>query len=356
MPKTCAICARDFDSCTCVEDAKQVDLPSLLERDGVRLHPSGRGYRACCPLHQGDNPQGFSVTEKDGIWFWNCFTGCGTGGDAISYARKKHNYKFQEAVAWVLGQKLLPLEMKSSNPRQRMIENPTTLSWNIVEHYFDIGRTKRSWWYAKGLSDEAIDRFYLGYCPHAPLVPASRQAESFTIPIVHDGKVLNIRHRLAQPHDHIKYLPHAKGLGSHVFNAHSLYQYPDGSKRTDADEVLLVEGEIKTMVACDQGVDELLPVISGTAGADFWLSERAEPFLPMLDRYKRILLCLDPDKAGVKAAERVALARFGRKAHILHTPDKLDDWLLADSRNLTALVTMIGAAQPIRSTTYWSMK
>ena len=56
-------------------------IETVLEKlDKVRK--SGKGYRACCPVHGGDNQYSLSVTEKDGRILCYCFA-CGAKGPNV---------------------------------------------------------------------------------------------------------------------------------------------------------------------------------------------------------------------------------------------------------------------------------
>ncbi len=79
-----------------------IDLVHLAERAGATLKRQGRSHVGACPLHGGDNPTAFNIfTGKDGIQRWHCFTGCGDGGDAISFVRRWKHLDFVEAVKWL---------------------------------------------------------------------------------------------------------------------------------------------------------------------------------------------------------------------------------------------------------------
>jgi len=75
-------------------------LPRLkpeLVFEGLDFKCRGRrDWRARCPLHQGDNPEAFSVNPE--TLLWHCFTACGRGGDAIDYVIASCGLDFRGAV------------------------------------------------------------------------------------------------------------------------------------------------------------------------------------------------------------------------------------------------------------------
>ena len=58
-----------------------VNMNMVLDRYGIALNKG----RAPCPIHNGDNPTAFSVSNCG--QFWTCHTGCGTG-DIFSFVEK----------------------------------------------------------------------------------------------------------------------------------------------------------------------------------------------------------------------------------------------------------------------------
>ena len=61
-----------------------VDLVS----ETVVLKQRGQEFWGCCPVHNEKTPS-FKVNAATGLW--HCFGACQTGGDAISYIRKRDN-------------------------------------------------------------------------------------------------------------------------------------------------------------------------------------------------------------------------------------------------------------------------
>lgn len=70
-----------------------MDLLSLVEQD-VSLRRAGAEYVGLCPFHQEKTPS-FYVNPAKGLYLCR---GCGEGGDAISWLRKKRGLTFREAA------------------------------------------------------------------------------------------------------------------------------------------------------------------------------------------------------------------------------------------------------------------
>jgi DNA primase len=74
---------------------QRIDLRALAEEAGARF----RKDSSACPLHQGNNPSAFHLYRgEDGVWRWHCFTGCQTGGDAITFYQRWQGCDFLTGV------------------------------------------------------------------------------------------------------------------------------------------------------------------------------------------------------------------------------------------------------------------
>ena len=173
------------------------------------------------------------------------------------------------------------------------------------------------YWNEQGMLYETIERYLLGYCQRCPTDHDHRA--SYTIPVISNGKLWNIRHRLVGADNGDKYRPHIAGLPNVLFNADDL--------RADSAEILIVEGEKKSIVAAQAGFVNV--GVMGKSGFDGAWVQKFAPF-------QRVNVCYDPDAID-QAAEVAKL--FGKRGRVVYTPHKLDD-----------LMTLYGAtAQDIRA-------
>lgn len=79
---------------------EHIDYDKLLEHyDFDKIHSEGSYTRACCKLHQGNNPTAFVVNTRNNLWF--CHTGDCGGGDAYTLVQKMEGVTFPEAVTRV---------------------------------------------------------------------------------------------------------------------------------------------------------------------------------------------------------------------------------------------------------------
>ncbi len=138
----------------------------------VRLTKSGTHWKACCPFHNEKSPS-FMVNEERQIF--HCF-GCGKGGDMFSFVEEIEGVDFREALR-LLAEKAgveLPKYRKASVFAQGGVEEPDRtkeileLSTKFFETQLWSGEgTKSALPYLRdrGLSDESIRTFRLGYAP-----------------------------------------------------------------------------------------------------------------------------------------------------------------------------------------------
>lgn len=75
-----------------------------------RMRPRGASLVGPCPVHGGDNPGAFVVHREKNLW--RCFTGCDAGGDVVELARRLQG-GYREAALY-----LASLVGAASNPQR----------------------------------------------------------------------------------------------------------------------------------------------------------------------------------------------------------------------------------------------
>lgn len=170
----------------------------------------------------------------------------------------------------------------------------------------------RSYWYGQGLSNATIDKFNLGWCPACPTCQAS---PSHTIPVYYHGRLVSIRHRLAQPPTPgDKYRPEMAGLPAAIFNA-DILDKPDWM-------TVIVEGEVKAMVLSQYD----LPALALPGAATF-----KEKWVRLFEKCRKIYVALDPGADDKARRIGELLARAGRdtsEVRLCDLPDKPDDMIV----------------------------
>ena len=134
----------------------------------VKLTRRGSTYFGLCPFHNEKTPS-FSVTPSKQMYY--CF-GCGAGGNVYNFVMEYENYSFGEALSHLAdraGVELPKIEY-SREAREKAEQRATLLEINkLAAQYFyyqlrrESGKTAYEYLLGRGLSEETIRKFGLGY-------------------------------------------------------------------------------------------------------------------------------------------------------------------------------------------------
>jgi DNA primase len=175
-----------------------------------------------------------------------------------------------------------------------------------LRYHQALDEQAREYWWGEGITDESIARYLLGYCPSCPTDQEHRP--SYTIPVINDGHLENIRHRLKDVTTD-KYRPHMAGLGVQLFNADTLAARPV--------EVVVVEGEKKSIVLGQAGFPNV-----GIVGKRAFRPEWVERFGGMT-----VYVALDPDAHESAVKLGGMLKPVARQVRVVSLPMKVDDMI-----------------------------
>lgn len=136
----------------------------------VKLQRRGREWIGLCPFHNEKTPS-FSVVEDKG--FYHCF-GCGAHGDVIGFVMRTESLSFPETVEKLAGEAGLALPVTSPEDRQQLEARGGLLkaleaacAWYEHQLRLGVGRPALDYLKGRGLADDTIARFRLGYAPDA---------------------------------------------------------------------------------------------------------------------------------------------------------------------------------------------
>jgi DNA primase len=134
----------------------------------VSLKRAGKDFRALCPFHHEKTPSFYVVPAKG---FYKCF-GCGESGDVFTFLMRRSGASFQDAVR-ELGARFGVEVPEPSLGRE--VEEPHRILYEAVafaDDWFrrnlretDGGARARSYLTGRGITDDAIERFGIGYAP-----------------------------------------------------------------------------------------------------------------------------------------------------------------------------------------------
>jgi len=164
---------------------QQADIVRIIG-DYIKLKKAGaQNYSGLCPFH-GEKTPSFSVHATR--QFYHCF-GCGVSGDVFSFVQKVENVTFPEAVRLVAQKLGIPLPKQTfSNPGEAREARLRAQLLDIQERaatFFQEclrrpeGARAREYLQSRGLNDETIASFRIGYAPDSGFLLRDRLIAEF---------------------------------------------------------------------------------------------------------------------------------------------------------------------------------
>ncbi len=313
----------------------RIDIVDLVS-ETVQLRRSGKNYTGFCPFHANTRTPAFVVFPESGTW--RCFGQCNEGGDIFGYVMKRDNLDFSEALrilaekAGVALKPVTPQDQEASEEHDRLRELLEEAVTFYRHHLMNTsaGKTALDYLHKRGLKDETIEAFGLGYAPDAweetlrhfrskgysdddlrqvGLVSEREEERDpgrgtlydkfrnrIMFPIRDErGRMAGFGARILNPNDVPKFLNSPQTA---LFDkGHLLYGLDRARKQIRlVDQVVIVEGYLDVIALHQAGYANAVSPM-GTA-----LTEHQ---LYLLKRFtRRIVLALDPDAAGDKATLR----------------------------------------------------
>lgn len=140
--------------------------------DFVTLRRRGANLVACCPFHNEKTPS-FYVSPSKGIF--KCF-GCGKAGSAVGFVMEHEHYTYVEALKYLANKYHIEVQEKEETVEDiaaRQRTESLMLVSEFAQKFFvnsllhtDEGRNVGlAYLHSRGLDDETIERFGLGWAP-----------------------------------------------------------------------------------------------------------------------------------------------------------------------------------------------
>jgi len=307
----------------------RVDIVDLVS-ESVQLRHSGKNYTGFCPFHSNTRTPSFAVFPDTGTW--RCFGQCNEGGDIFGFIMKREGWDFSESLRFLAekaGVELKPQTAEEQaaaeefeNLRLLLDEASTFYRHQLLNT--PPGRSALEYLHQRGLTDETIEAFGLGYAPNSwdavlnffksrgaredDLIQAGLLSERdsggyydrfrhrLMFPIRDErGRMAGFGARILNPDDVPKFLNSPQTV---VFDKGRLLYGLDRARKTirTLDQAVIVEGYLDVIALHQAGFSNAVSPM-GTA-----LSEHQ---LFLIKRFsRRIVLALDPDAAGDKATLR----------------------------------------------------
>ncbi len=144
----------------------RVDIVDVVADYVPELKRSGRNYTARCPFHQENTPSFVVFPERQ---TWRCFGACAQGGDVFNFVQKIESADFPTAMRKLA--EIAGVAIPDRAPRKDAPRNPLLAVTDSALRFFrealqvDKGSLARTYIDQRGLSEEAVVRWGIGYAP-----------------------------------------------------------------------------------------------------------------------------------------------------------------------------------------------
>ena len=326
------------------------DIVSLIS-SYISLQRAGSNMKGLCPFHSEKTPS-FTVYPQDGSFY--CF-GCGAGGDAISFIRKRENLDYPDAVEFLANRAGITIIRDESDKRldtprydrkrlfQMNVDAAKFFNKCLFDKNPDAESALRYFTENRGLSISTIKHFGLGYAPQSfdmfskHMLKLGYSYEELVLGFLcgknEKGRYFDaFRNRVMFPI--IDVSGNVIAFGGRVMDG-STPKYKNSSdtpvfkksrnlfalnfaRHACEESMILCEGYMDVIALHSYGFTNAVATL-GTAITQ----EQAR----MMSRYtKKVIICYDADEAGQKAAVRAIglLSEVGLDVSILKLPGAKD--------------------------------
>src|SRR5476649_1173641 len=361
----------------------RVSLSDVVGRKVALKRKSGAEYSCLCPFHNEKTPS-FTVNDKKG--FYHCF-GCGEHGDAVGFVMKTEGMSFPESVEKLARDVGLPVPRATPVERERA-ERASSLQevveqaarWFQKQLRLPVGRNGLDYLRGRGLSDDAIDDFRLGFSPDSRdgLLGALKRENVPLDKIVEAGLAIQPEEKGRDAYDRfrgramftindrrgraIAFGGRVMGQGEPKYlnspetplfhKGGNLYCLDRAREAVTKDQpVIVAEGYMDVIALHGAGFTGAVAPL-GTALTEGQLAElwklADEPYL-----------CFDGDNAGRRAAQRGAerslpLLKAGKSLRFVAMPAGEDPDSLLRARGPAAIESVLKLARPL-SDVVWDL-
>lgn len=326
----------------------KLDIVDFMRADGLQLKHEGVDRYSCsCPFHSEKTPS-FKVDSS--FQRFKCF-GCGATGDVIEYFAKQNTLDYKAAtllLADKLGIKVDESKKEDYSKQKRMLELAKDL-----EDFYKSEFAKLSEFHPakKQITDRKlkIEGFedYFGYAPSSNTAMIDYMTKTLSYSLnelkelgyVNEKGNVQLRDRLVffirnymgltvgfsgrSLEKSIEGWKYVNSKSSDLFDKSSALYNIDKAKKSARKEnsIYLTEGQFDVIAMIQNGIENTV-AISGTAFTEKHISVLNK----CVDDTGKIILCLDGDSAGLKAAVRVfqSFPDIQNRLYMITIPNKMD--------------------------------
>lgn len=270
---------------------------------------NANSYKGLCPFHQEKTPSFHVHRDKQ---YFHCF-GCGEHGNVINFLMKIRNLTFPDAVKLIAEDLNLPLPTEESSNNLPYKQAYEILAAYSASCQSSLAKNPACLKYLKerGLSEETIRAYQLGFTPTSINVEANELAQTLGIfnnyqkpyfrsrvifPITNaTGKIIGFGGR-ALDNSLPKYL---NSKESFVFHKSKILYGLHQAKQTKPEYLIVVEGYMDVIALHEHGIKNAVATL-GTAITALHITT-------LFKHTKKIAFCFDGDNAGQAAAWKTLL-------------------------------------------------
>lgn len=322
---------------------RRADIESTVS-SYVSLKRKGKILTGLCPFHNEKTPS-FTVYPETQSYY--CF-GCGNGGDVITFIRNIENLDYMEAVKLLADRHgvSMPQDGYDSGLSKKRTEmygaNREAARFFHAKLYSPEGRQGLEYFYSRGLTDDTIRHFGLGYAPDSwHDLENYLVSKGYSQQLLYEANILRstVKNGKRYYYDAFKnraMFPvidlrgnviafsgrriHDADSDRKYVNTSDTLVYKKGSnlfalnfaKKSKSDSIILCEGNLDVISLHQAGFT------NAVAGLGTALTEEQAH---LLSHYTgEIFICYDSDEAGQKAT-RKAISILGKttlKVRIIH--------------------------------------
>ena len=325
-------------------------LTSEVVGKKVKLKAHGKEFQGLCPFHNEKTPS-FTINDQKG--FYHCF-GCGAHGDIIGFVMKNDGLEFKEAVNQLANDFGIAIpQVKFDQAREDKVESEYLILEKICQFFeknlFEqIGLEARNYLKKRNLTATIAKKFRLGFGLNSyEALVNFLQSQSFKDHEIAACGVVGkndknkfydkFRNRVIFPifdkkgrviafggrtigDDMPKYLNSAE---TNLFKKNQTLYNLDKARKAIFDKgfAVVVEGYMDAISLSASGIENVVAGLGTALGA-----EHLKELFYITDK---IIICLDGDSAGIRAAKRVseiALPLINAKKNIYFAilPNQMD--------------------------------
>ncbi|TDJ81724.1 DNA primase [Campylobacter volucris] len=308
---------------------EQTSIEQLLQKTDivdiiahyVEVKKQGSGYVCVCPFHDDKNPS-MHINSIKG--FYHCFA-CKAGGNVFKFVMDYEKLNFVEAVEKVASWSNFSLTYTSQKQDNKKSIVHILPSLNaFYKQNLSKNKEALAYLYKRGLNDEDIRKFELGYAPSSnetlrllqnEQINTQEALEAGAIKQNESGIYASFINRITfSIYDHKNLLV---GFGGRTLDETNMAKYVNSpqSKLFDKSRIFyalhLAKDEIykqKEMIICEGYMDAIALHKAGFTNSVAVLGTAlGENHIPLIKRLQaRVILCFDNDNAGLNAALRSA--------------------------------------------------